>query len=108
MTVDAAPLGRMMQPVRQALGSDFMRHSALVFSSAMAGNIFNYIFNFALSRRLGVEGFATLSSLISFLIVFSIPTVILSLIIVKYAAVYHAVGDAQRIRRLSLVLLRLT
>jgi O-antigen/teichoic acid export membrane protein len=109
MTVDTLGLRvRMAQPIRTALRSDFLRHSALVFVAAMAGNVLNYLFNFALSRRLGVEGFATLSSLTSFLMLLSIPTAVLTLIVVKYAAVYHAAGDAQRIRRLSYVLLKST
>ncbi len=108
MTVDAIALRRVFQPVRHALRNDFVRHSAIVFAATMAGNVFNYLFNFALSRRLGVEGFATLSSLVSFLMILSIPTGILTLVVVKYAAVYHAADDAQRVRRLSQVLLKWT
>lgn len=109
MTVSALDLrARVAQPIRQAIRSDFIRHSALVFGATMAGNICNYLFNFALSRRLGVEGFATLSSLVSFLMILSIPMTIVSLVIVKYSGLYHAEGDTQRIRRLSQVLLRKT
>lgn len=108
MTVDAVSLRRVFRPVRRVLRNDFLRHSALVFGATMAANIFNYLFNFALSRRLGVEGFATLSSLVSFLMILSIPTSILTLVVVKYAAIYHADGDARRVRRLSQVLLKWT
>jgi O-antigen/teichoic acid export membrane protein len=107
MTVDTLGLRvRVAQPLRKALTNDFVRHSALVFGATMAGNVLNYLFNFALSRRLGVEGFAILSSLVSFVMVLSIPASILTLVIVKYAAVFHAAGDAQRIRRLSQILLK--
>ncbi len=99
---------RFAQPVRRALQGDFMRHGALVFGATMAGNVLNYLFNFALSRRLGVEGFATLSSLVSFIMVFSIPASILTLIVVKYTATFHAADDSQRVRRLSQVLLKWT
>lgn len=108
MTVNTIALRRVMQPVRRALRNDFIRHSALVFAATMATNVFNYFFNFALSRRLGVEGFATLSSLVSFLMILSIPTAVLSLIVVKYTAVYHAANDGQRVRRLSQALFRWT
>ncbi len=102
MTIEALDLrARVARPITKAIRSDFIRHSALVFGASMAGNICNYLFNFALSRRLGVEGFATLSSLVSFLMIISIPVSVLSLIIVKYTAAYHATGDAQRVRRLS-------
>lgn len=99
---------RISQPVRRALRNDFIRHSALVFAASTAGNILNYLFNFALSRRLGVEGFATISALISFIMIFSIPASILTLVVVKYAATFHAAGDTQRVRRLSQVLLKWT
>ncbi len=105
MTVEAIALRRVFRPM---LSNDFLRHGALVFGAAMAANVFNYFFNFALSRRLGVEGYATLSALISFLMILSIPTSVVSLIVVKYTAVYHAAGDSQRVRRLSQVLLKWT
>lgn len=104
----ALSVDRLTQPVKRALRNDFVRHSALVFGASMAANVFNYVFNFAISRRVGVEGFATLSSLVSFLMLLSIPTSILTLIVVKYASVYHAAGDGARVRRLSQLLLRWT
>jgi O-antigen/teichoic acid export membrane protein len=106
MATNAAIAGRFSRPLRQALQSDFLRHSALVFGASMAVNVLNYAFNFVLSRNLGVEGFAALSSLVSFVMIFSIPASILTLVIVKYSATFHAAGDQPRIRRLSYVLLK--
>ncbi len=94
--------------LRKSLRADFVRHGAIVFAASTACNIFNYLFNFALSRRLGVEGFAALSSLSSLIVIVSIPTAVLALVVVKYTAVYHAAGDAARIRRLSQILLKAT
>lgn len=108
MATTATPVSRFARPVHRVLQNDFLRHGALVFGATMAGNVLNYLFNFALSRRLGVEGFATLSSLVSFIMIFSIPASILTLVIVKYTATFHAAGDSQRVRRLSQVLLRWT
>jgi O-antigen/teichoic acid export membrane protein len=106
MASTAGAVHRLARPVRRALQNDFLRHSALVFGASMATNVLNYLFNFALSRRLGVEGFATLSSLTSGVMILSIPATILTLVVVKYAATFHAAGDAPRIRRLSNVLLK--
>lgn len=106
MSIATFATQRMAHPFRRALRSDFMRHGALVFAASMAANILNYAFNSLLSRRLGIEGFATLSSLVSVLMILSIPANILTLVVVKYAATFHAVKDAQRIRRLSIVLLQ--
>jgi O-antigen/teichoic acid export membrane protein len=107
MTVDTLGLRvRVAQPINKALRNEFLRHSALVFGATAASNFFNYVFNFALSRRLGVEGFATLASLVSFIMILSIPASVLTMIIVKYAATFHAAGDSQRVRRLSQLLLK--
>jgi O-antigen/teichoic acid export membrane protein len=109
MTVSAVEIRRRVAlPIRKAIRNDFIRDSALVFGATMASNICNYLFNFALSRRLGVEGFATLSALVSLLMILSIPMTVVSLMIVKYTGTYHAAGDSQRIRRLSQVLLKWT
>lgn len=96
------------RPVHKALNSDFVRHSALVFGATMASNALNYLFNFALSRRLGVEGFATLSSLVGFVMIVSIPASILTLVVVKYTATFHAASDSVQVGRLSKVLLKWT
>lgn len=107
MTVDAVAIrARVTKPIQQVFRSDLVRHGALVFGATMLGNVLNYAFNFALSRRLGVEGFATLASLVGALMIFSIPANVLTLIVVKYAATFHAAGDGQRVRRLSQVLLK--
>lgn len=107
MTVSALDLrARVARPIRKAIGNDFVRHGALVFGASMLVNVCNYAFNFALSRKLGIEGFATLTSLVSVLMILSIPANVLTLIVVKYAATFHAAGDRQRIRRLSTVLLK--
>lgn len=108
MATTVTSAGRLAGPVRRALENDFLRHSALVFAASMTVNALSYAFNFILSRQLGVEGFATLSSLVSFIMLLSIPASVLTLIVVKYTATFHAAGDAQRVRRLSQILLKWT
>jgi O-antigen/teichoic acid export membrane protein len=72
----------------------------------MAANVFNYLFNFAISRRLGVEGFATLASLVGGFMILSIPANIINLVVVKYASEFHATEDAARLRRLASVVFK--
>jgi O-antigen/teichoic acid export membrane protein len=93
-------------PLQKALRSDFVRHSALVFGATMASNALNYLFSFAVSRRLGVENYAALAALVGGLMIFSLPAGVVNLIVVKYAAEFHAVGDLARLSRLSRVVLR--
>ena len=90
------------------LRSDFVRHSALVFAATMLINVLNYVFNFVLSRRLGVEHYATLAALVGIIMILSIPGTAINLIAVKYGAEYHALGDVPRLRRLSTKMFGLT
>jgi O-antigen/teichoic acid export membrane protein len=106
MSLSSIAVRTVPRPVQRAFKNDFVRHGALVFAASMATNILNYLFNFAISRRLGVEGFATLSSLVSGVMILSVPATITTLIVVKYAAAFHAAEDAGRIRRLSSILLK--
>ncbi|MGH7756347.1 MAG: hypothetical protein ACREM8_08700, partial [Vulcanimicrobiaceae bacterium] len=43
---------------REFLRSEFVRHGSVVFAASTATNIFNYLFSFAISRHVGVVGFA--------------------------------------------------
>jgi len=91
--------------LKKALRNEFVRHSALVFGATMATNVLNYMFNFALSRRLGVENYATLASLNGGLMILCLPGTIANLVVVKYAAEFHAVGDTGRVSRLTRMVL---
>ena len=46
----------------------------------------NYLFNFAVSRRLGVENYAPLALLGGGLMILSLTATVVNLIVVKYAA----------------------
>ena len=95
----------IVTPIRRALRNDFVRHGALVFAASMAGNVLNYLFNFAISRRVGVEGYAALSALVGVLTIVSIPAAIVNIVVVKYTAEFHAVGDHPKLWRFSQLLL---
>lgn len=106
MATTVSSVQRWALPVRRALRNDFLRHGALVFGATMAVNVFNYVFNFAISRRLGVEGFATLASLVGGFMILSIPANIINLVVVKYASEFHAAEDRARLRRLASVVFK--
>lgn len=93
--------------LKRLLRGDFVRHGALVFGASMLMNVLNYVFNFAVSRHVGVENFATLSSLTSAIMILSIPASILNLIVVKYAAEFKALGELDRLDELATAVLRL-
>ena len=81
--------------------SDFLRHGALVFCSAMLVNGANYVFHFLISRNLPVADYGALSSIIAGLTIISVPAMIMTMIVVKYAAEFHALADGARLRTLS-------
>jgi O-antigen/teichoic acid export membrane protein len=105
MTLAAISLRRFGRPVRHALRNDFLRHGALVFAATMLGNVLNYVFNFAVSRRLGVENYAELSSIVSGLMVFALPGTIVNLVVVKYVGELH---DSSRLWSFARALLKWT
>jgi len=72
----------------------------MVFGAGQIVNVFGYLFHFVMLRKLGVVSYGALSSLFAGLTVASVPATILTMIVVKFAAEFKAVGDLPKIRRL--------
>ncbi|HEV3158323.1 MAG TPA: oligosaccharide flippase family protein [Candidatus Baltobacteraceae bacterium] len=83
------------------LKSEFLRHGSIVFASTMLVNVLNFVFHFVLSRKLGIEGYGALSSLLAAIMIFSVPSVVLNSILVKYASEFHVLGDMSKLSALS-------
>lgn len=92
--------------MRSLLRSEFVRHSAWVFGAMMALNISNYAYHFFMTRWLGPDTYGALSSLLALTSLISIPAAIVTMIVVKYAAEFHAVGDVPKLRTLCERVLR--
>ena len=80
--------------------SEFLRHGLLVFGASQIVNVFGYLFHFVMLRKLGVVPYGALSSLFAGLTVASVPSTILTMIVVRFAAEFKAVGDLPKVRRL--------
>ena len=87
--------------LRRLYNNEFLRHSALIFASTTLVNLFGYSFHFLLSRRLGVSDYGTLSSLLAFLAITTVPATIVTTIVVKYTAEFTALGDEGKARALA-------
>jgi O-antigen/teichoic acid export membrane protein len=87
--------------LQRLLRSEFFRHGAVVFASTIVVNVFNYLFHFLISRRLGVTGYGTLYSLFAVLSLLGVPTSVLTMIVVRYAAEFRALSDPAHLRALS-------
>jgi len=88
-------------PLRRVLRSEFVRHGSIVFASSTVVNLFNYVFHFFMSRRLGVVDYGGLASVLAGLVLVSVPSAVLTMVVVRYAAEFKAVSDLPRLRRLG-------
>jgi O-antigen/teichoic acid export membrane protein len=88
-------------PLRRVLRSEFVRHGSIVFASSTVVNLFNYVFHFFMSRRLGVVDYGGLASILAGLVLVSVPSAVLTMVVVRYAAEFKAVADLPRLRRLG-------
>jgi O-antigen/teichoic acid export membrane protein len=87
--------------MRKIVRGDFVRHGLIVFGSSMLVNAFSYVFHLSMSRKLGVTDYGTLYSLFATLTLLGVPTSVLTMIVVRYAAEFRAVGDLGKLAALS-------
>jgi len=90
----SGPLARLMR-------SDFLRHGAIVFASTAIVNVLTYVYNMTMSRRLGVDGYGTLASLVALYNLTVVPAVVVVVTTAKFAAEYNAAGDPERLGALA-------
>ena len=88
--------------MRRLARSDFVRYGAVVFVAQLGANVLNFLFHVLVSRRVGVAPYGELNALLAGLTILSVPALILTTIVVKYAAEFHAVDDVPRLRALAL------
>ena len=95
-----------MDRLTRWLKSDFVRHGAWIFSAMMALNVANYVYHFFMTRWLGPSAYGALSSLLAVTAILSIPSSILTMVVVKYASEFHALDGQKKLRTLTDRLLR--
>jgi O-antigen/teichoic acid export membrane protein len=80
--------------------SDFVRHGAMTFASLMFGNVSNYAYYVAVTRRVGVEGYGAFFAMAASIVIFSVPGIIAMAVLANMAADLKAANDAPRVKRL--------
>lgn len=85
----------------RALRSEFVRHGVLVFAGTSLANLLNYFFHFILTRLLGVVAYGEMAALINAVALVALPGSVIMLIVVKFSAELHAVGDYAKVRTFS-------
>ena len=89
-----------MQDLAKKLASDkLFFNSALIFIFVMAGNFFNYLFQIAMSRSLSISDYGTLNSLLSLLVITSVPSGALTAFSAKNISNNLAAGDIPGARK---------
>lgn len=86
--------------LKRVFADDFVRSGAMVFGATVGSNAFNYVFHFVVSRALGPAGYGAVTSLISLVALASIPASVLSMVIVRFAAQFHALGESGKLAAL--------
>lgn len=87
---------------RRLANNELIRHGTLVFISTMIVNVLSFAFHVLVSRRLGVSAYGSLNALIAGFTILAVPSLILTTIVVKYAAEFRALDDPTRLRALTL------
>lgn len=83
-----------------AKNSKLVQYSAVFFIGSMIINFGNYLFNLLMARMLGVVGYGELQSLLSILVLLSIPLGVVSTIIIKYSANFIGANELAKVHRL--------
>ncbi|HAJ56575.1 MAG TPA: hypothetical protein DCL35_02270 [Candidatus Omnitrophica bacterium] len=81
-------------------GEVFFRHSAVIFASSIFTNIANLVFWLYMVRKLSPEDYGSFNSLISVMMLFSVPLGILQTVITRYVSKFMAHDRQDDVRSL--------
>ena len=74
----------MNKLLKKLTSNPLMAGSAIIFAGRMVSNVGSYLYHLCTGRILGPAGYGELSSLISLLYIFGVPTSVLSTVLIKY------------------------
>lgn len=76
----------------------FFKHGTIMFIATSVGNVINYVFHIYMTRALGPSGYGILASLLSLLVIISVPASSLQTVVTKYVATFRAKDQYGKIR----------
>ena len=91
----------MKQRIVQIAANPFVTSSAVIVIGSFLANIGNFLFNFFMSRNLSVADYGTLASLVSLVVLASMPAGAVTPMLVKFAASYFANNELGKVKGLS-------
>lgn len=90
----------MKRLAKYIIADSLYRHSAIIFISSVVANIFNLVFWFFMVRRLSPVEYGELNSLISTMLIFSVPTSVLMTVVTRYVSKYIANNENEQVKAL--------
>lgn len=73
----------MKKTISKLWNNDFLKGSAVFTLTSFATNVINYFFNIITARALGPAGYGEITALFSYTVIFSVPTLVMSLVIIQ-------------------------
>ena len=83
----------MIQIARTAIQHPLISGSGIIIVGSIAGNLFNFLFNLFMSRNLPVSDYGTFVSIMSLIILATIPLSSVAPVIVNFAGTYFAKNE---------------
>ncbi len=93
-------MAALFQNIRARLAGGVLAGGALLLVSSVVVNAGNYLFNLVLGRWLGPAAFAELSFVVTLMLVLTLVTGTLQTVVARFAALYWADGDRERLEGL--------
>ena len=92
-------INKIQRLIGRLVSDKLFFNGAMIFIFVMAGNFFNYLFQIAMSRSLSVPDYGTLNSLLSLLVITSVPSGALTAFSAKNISGNLATGDVPGVRK---------
>ena len=87
-----------MNIVKKLLGHELISNSVYIFIASMVGNVLAFLLNLFLARSLSYVDYGIFASLMSVIVLASIPAASINTILVKFATEYYSKGQIDHLK----------
>lgn len=77
---------------------NFAKNNIIMFFAATLGSFFNFLYQWVMLRSLSREVFASLNSLLSVLVIISVPAMAFTILVTKHVCVSHTKNELEELR----------
>lgn len=90
--------------ISKAKNNNLIKNSVIFFVGSLVGSVGSYFYQLFMGRMLSLSDYGELQSLLSVLLIVSVPTTALTLVITQYSARYQNSSDINKVQALLNVL----